>query len=226
MSSCPHVRLSFSSSHPQLEEDFVKANPEWVKELEIMVTSKASLFYVGRVWLARFGWPGMVGQVWLAWFGWPGRSSASTRACQCGCASTRSARPGWCGGVGQRAWRPARWAAGCVGAETPTLLPKAASCQAVLKSPLGFSACGRVRVVTSAALLPQPGAQVKAEIQALSSFGFQYLSHQVRRGARAWLHSRCGRSRGLQRAASVGGWLGRKGARPASGPAPQPCCSA
>jgi hypothetical protein len=25
---------------PQLEEDFVKANPEWVKELQIMVTTK------------------------------------------------------------------------------------------------------------------------------------------------------------------------------------------
>lgn len=25
---------------PQLEEDFVKANPEWVKELEIMVATK------------------------------------------------------------------------------------------------------------------------------------------------------------------------------------------
>lgn len=128
---------------------------------------------------------------------------------------TRSARPGWCGGVGQRAWRPARWAAGCVGAETPTLLPKAASCQAVLKSPLGFSACGRVRVVTSAALLPQPRAQVKAEIQALSSFGFQYLSHQVRRGARSWLHSRCGRSRGCSvLRVWVGGWGARVRVRP------------
>lgn len=25
---------------PQLEEDFVKANPDWVKELQIMVTTK------------------------------------------------------------------------------------------------------------------------------------------------------------------------------------------
>ena len=25
---------------PQLEEDFVKANPEWVNELQIMVTTK------------------------------------------------------------------------------------------------------------------------------------------------------------------------------------------
>jgi hypothetical protein len=25
---------------PQLEEEFVRANPEWVKELEIMVTTK------------------------------------------------------------------------------------------------------------------------------------------------------------------------------------------
>ena len=33
----------------QLEEDFVRANPEWVKELEIMVATKVCVFRVFRV---------------------------------------------------------------------------------------------------------------------------------------------------------------------------------
>lgn len=55
-----HDRASAGNSHrttssplalpcPQLEEEFVKANPEWVKELEIMVTTKASF---DRGWVA------------------------------------------------------------------------------------------------------------------------------------------------------------------------------
>lgn len=33
----------------QLEEDFVRANPDWVKELEIMVTTKVRVLCVYRV---------------------------------------------------------------------------------------------------------------------------------------------------------------------------------
>ena len=29
-----------------MEEDFIKANPEWVKELQIMVTTKVSSSYI------------------------------------------------------------------------------------------------------------------------------------------------------------------------------------
>ena len=44
-----HVRWRAGALGLQLEEDFVKANPEWVKELEIMVTTKVGL---GQGWAA------------------------------------------------------------------------------------------------------------------------------------------------------------------------------
>ena len=81
---------------PQLEEDFVKANPEWVKELEIMVATKVKGLHLGVM------------------------QSASL----------------------------------------PVLL---------IGSPFNFADC-----FTGARSIGI--AQVKAEIQALSSFGFQYLS--------------------------------------------------
>ena len=36
----PQVTVKSCAASVQLEEDFVKANPEWVKELEIMVATK------------------------------------------------------------------------------------------------------------------------------------------------------------------------------------------
>lgn len=89
----------------QLEEDFVKANPEWVHELQIMVRAKREGGGARRRWIGG---------------GWIGRLALTLMSSLLATARRDSAPP------------------------------------------------ARLQL----------SSKVKAEIQALSSFGFQYLTHQ------------------------------------------------